>query len=272
MTGVVAVDLASAETVLERVLDGVEGWLQLPEAAALYDAAKNAAGSRPDACVVEIGSWKGRSTIALGRGVVDGGGAGTVYAIDPHEIRPELPRWASDRMPELLANLAGAGVGDVVTPIRASGHQAREQFGESSVDVLFVDGDHSYQGVCQDIDDWSTTLRPGAVVAFNDYRMEDVARALRHRVLRSQSAFRRPRWVHNTLIFDYQPTSPWRAAERVTLLRARMFLRLSSAWIRRYDRLQASAARWQRPLKRPVSWVTVRLVRPILKGLVPSLD
>ena len=53
------IDLAGA-------LDGVGGWLHLDEAVLLYDSIIRQP-SRPGGLrVVEIGSWKGRSTIALG--------------------------------------------------------------------------------------------------------------------------------------------------------------------------------------------------------------
>lgn len=39
---------------------------------------------------------------------------------------------------------------------------------ESSVDFLFIDGDHSYQGVKADFELFSPLVRPGGIVAFHD--------------------------------------------------------------------------------------------------------
>ena len=38
------------------------------------------------------------------------------------------------------------------------------------VGLLYVDADHSYEGVKRDFEAWSPNLAPGAVVIFDDYR------------------------------------------------------------------------------------------------------
>src|SRR5437879_1474439 len=66
---------------LQSLLEGVEGWLYFEEAWALYEAVRNLPVDA--ATVVEIGSRKGRSTIALAAAVKKRG-SGKVFAIDPH--------------------------------------------------------------------------------------------------------------------------------------------------------------------------------------------
>lgn len=44
------------------------------------------------------------------------------------------------------------------------------------VDVLFVDGDHSYEGAVGDITGWLPHVREGGFVAVHDYRKQDVPR------------------------------------------------------------------------------------------------
>ena len=58
---------------LAEALEPVDGWLGSREAWALYRAARDAPGDAPVA--VEIGSWMGRSTIALALGFRDRGRA-----------------------------------------------------------------------------------------------------------------------------------------------------------------------------------------------------
>jgi len=40
------------------------------------------------------------------------------------------------------------------------------------VHMLFVDGDHSYEGVKADIAGWTPKIAPGGVVAFHDFKTE----------------------------------------------------------------------------------------------------
>jgi SAM-dependent methyltransferase len=175
--------------------------------------------------VVEIGSWKGRSTIALALGVRDGG-IGKVFAVDPHsggwehlEVRRETDTYGA-----FLDNIRVAGVESIVRPLRMTSQSARSHFVNDSVDMLFVDGSHKYEDVVRDIEDWHSALREGAVVAFNDPLSPGVYRALAGRVLRVGSKFRILRHVGNTLFFQFQRSGSWTWRDRVVLLKLRILL------------------------------------------------
>ncbi len=43
-----------------------------------------------------------------------------------------------------------------------------EIIGDNKLDFLFIDGDHSYEGVKKDFEDFSPLVRPGGIVAFHD--------------------------------------------------------------------------------------------------------
>jgi predicted O-methyltransferase YrrM len=72
--------------------------------------------------IVEIGSWKGKSTVALARGSAKGSNE-KIYAIDPHSILPE-ERYFEDTKSEFLANVARAGVADRVIPMVMTSEEA----------------------------------------------------------------------------------------------------------------------------------------------------
>jgi predicted O-methyltransferase YrrM len=46
-------------------------------------------------------------------------------------------------------------------------------FNQETVDLLLVDGDHSYEGVRRDIDAWVPKLRPDGKIFFHDYLERD---------------------------------------------------------------------------------------------------
>jgi hypothetical protein len=224
---------------LDDGLRGVEGFLGLDEAWALHEAARLYPPPSETVNVVEIGSWKGRSTIALALGVRERGN-GSVMAIDPHTGSRELIEIYGpvDTYGSFLWNIERAGVSDVVVPIRKTSHHARLAVEEKSVHVMFVDGSHEYEDVRQDIVDWVTALADHAVVSFNDPSAGGVYRALRERILPIGSPFRSPRLIQNSLFFEFKRNAPWTARDWVAWLRMRVALIL---------RFQANRFRPQMP-------------------------
>jgi predicted O-methyltransferase YrrM len=241
---------ADSRARLRAALEGVQGWLADDEAWALHGAVAGfpAAGAIR---IVEIGSWKGRSTITLASGLATRAAGGVVHAVDPHRggVAHRLLGEA-DTFGAFLANLERAGVRELVDPIRATSAAARGRVPDGSVHVLFVDGSHRYGDVLHDLDVWRPALRPGARVAFHDaVAHPGVAAALRRRALSRGSPFRAPRLVQETLFFDYRPALPWRRRDSgralatrgmLTALRARRHVAARYRHLR--DRLRAGAS------------------------------
>lgn len=188
-----------------EVLSGVPGWLSEEEAWALHEAARTYRADRPAIRAVELGSWHGRSTIALASGLCARGG-GVVAAIDPHRTSA-LHRATGilDSYAAFQENVRRAGVDDYVRAVRATSIRARERFADRSVDLLFVDASHVYEDVLSDIEVWSSALADGAMVAFHDIHDEPgVVRALAERVTPPDSPFHDLREVDNLLLAEFR--------------------------------------------------------------------
>ena len=132
----------------------VPGWLTDEEGEALYDLARACSGK---GVIVEIGSWKGKSTICLGLGS-QAGGALPVYAVDPH---------ADYRFGDFKTNIERAGLADLVRPIASLSQPAADDFDEP-IELLFVDGSHEYDLVLEDFEKWVPKVVDGGWVAFHD--------------------------------------------------------------------------------------------------------
>lgn len=212
---------------LIRRLDGVDGWLHVDEATELHRAALALPPVDHPLVLVEIGSWKGRSTISLASALELSGREGRVVAIDPHTGNVEHHRrWGTiDTYEVFLANLEAAGIRSYVEPLRMSSHEAAPSFEPGSIDLLFVDGSHEYEDVCRDVTAWTPLLRQGATVIYNDASWPGVYRALRKLVLRVGSGYREPRLVRSTLFMVYDPDGPpvsrgqWRRLSAVLAVR-----------------------------------------------------
>lgn len=144
----------------------VEGFLSHEEGELLHYLARSCPNN---GTIVEIGSWKGRSTAWMGRGVKGASNNAHIYAIDPHTGSPEhqLNSVEVYTFTEFKNNVRNMGVEDVITPIVAFSDEAAKDF-VLPVDLLFIDGAHEYEAVKLDFDTWFPKLKIGATIAFHD--------------------------------------------------------------------------------------------------------
>jgi predicted O-methyltransferase YrrM len=139
---------------LRELIADIPGWLTDEEGEALYELAKRCTGK---GVIVEIGSWKGKSTTCLGLGSRAGKNV-PIYAVDPH---------ADYRFGEFKDNIERAGVADLVTPIASKSQDAADGF-DRPIELLFVDGSHEYEDVKADFDQWVPKLVEGGTIAVHD--------------------------------------------------------------------------------------------------------
>ena len=142
--------------------NSIQGWMADVEGALLYSLAKKC---NPNGVIVEIGSWKGKSTIFLARGSKAGQGA-PVYAIDSHEGNAEV-LVDTPTFDEFKKNIANAQLADIVVPIVKTSQEAANDFLEPC-GLIFVDGCHEPDSVKQDFELWCPKLIEGGVIAFHD--------------------------------------------------------------------------------------------------------
>lgn len=155
------------DAVLRR-LEGVEGWLSDDQARRLWDRASELPA---EATVVEIGSYRGRSTIVLASAAPPNA---TVVAIDPHGGNDRAPIVVHGTAEEgeadhraFLANLAAAGVGDRVRHLRRFSFDAVDALPDG-IDLLYIDGAHGFRAARDDIRSWTPKVRPGGTVLIHD--------------------------------------------------------------------------------------------------------
>jgi MMP 1-O-methyltransferase len=139
----------------------IEGWLTAAEGELLFGLA---ASCPPGLPVVEIGSWKGKSTVWLASGVHPSAGT-LVFAIDPHEQSLEDPN--ATTLEDLKNNLARSGVAKAVVPIVSTSHEAAQSF-DQRPGVIFLDGNHKEEAVRDDLADWFPKLVDGGAFVIHD--------------------------------------------------------------------------------------------------------
>jgi hypothetical protein len=153
---------------------GIEGWMRFDELQWLYNTAKSMDS------IAELGSWKGRSTHALASGCR----LGHVTAIDHfrgskgekgvhQEAQTEAVFEQFRENTKALTNL---------TVHCADTQASAEDFPDGSFDLVFIDAEHTYEGVRRDIEAWQPKAR--IMLAGHDYcsQWPDVQRAVNESV------------------------------------------------------------------------------------------
>lgn len=157
---------------VNRITRKIDGWLTELEGAALYHAA--AYGPERGA-IVEIGSFKGKSTVWLAMGSKQVSRE-KVYAIDTHLGFPEhrpggefASHMPAEGITELVfrQNIQRADVADLVVPLIMSSDDALKLW-RDPIRLLFIDAEHAYEAVRNDFLGWQQHVTVGGMVAFHD--------------------------------------------------------------------------------------------------------
>jgi predicted O-methyltransferase YrrM len=133
--------------------------LQLDEAALLYRLARRVPAG---GAVAEIGRFKGGSTLLLASGLPDGA---ELWSYDLHvALRPDMTGPQLDA--ELRTALDRYGLSDRVHLVVGDSRVAEAP--PRAPALVFVDGDHTYEGARADYERWSELVAPGGDLLFHD--------------------------------------------------------------------------------------------------------
>jgi SAM-dependent methyltransferase len=150
----------------------IDGWMSEAE---LTWIAETAASSK---IVVEIGSWQGRSTRAWADNLLDGG---VVYCIDTWDGSPEIEHLIADKPKDWVLDEFHKNLGDHirskrVIPIRTTSIEGYWKIPyRLNADVVFLDGDHHYPVVSEEIRLYRQVVKPGGLISGHDFGMFNFA-------------------------------------------------------------------------------------------------
>lgn len=121
---------------------------------------------------IEVGVWEG----AYSREIIQKLQPKTFMGVDPYEFRED---YADTPDPDVFneqtkldnlfvstqekLNVMGGNL------IRSTGIDAARSFDDSSIDFVYIDGDHSYDFVSKDIEAWWPKIRSGGILSGHDY-------------------------------------------------------------------------------------------------------
>lgn len=125
---------------------------------------------RPKVCV-ELGSWQGASAVPIARQIQRWGG--TLTCVDTWSGQlDEHGGSLAGKSPVMILScaraLVEAGVSANVRLIPATTAEAANVWSEP-IDFLYIDADHSYEGVLADLLAWVPHVRSGGLIVGDDY-------------------------------------------------------------------------------------------------------
>ena len=130
-------------------------------------------GKFNNAVFVEIGTWKGKSAMYMAEQIKGSKKNIKFYTIDIYMYTEEHNRRGvrfaenTSFFDEVAKNLEP--LKDYVTMLQGRSQDLYTQFEDNSIDFIFMDGNHDYEDVKEDIRKWFPKVKKGGYIGGHDY-------------------------------------------------------------------------------------------------------
>ena len=113
---------------------------------------------------VEIGIWKGEFGETLAKSGLK------LYGVDPYLYYEDCVMYGKQNVIEDTYKIAKKVLAPYeYTIIRKTSMEAVKDFEDESIDFVYIDGNHSFKYVAEDIWEWSKKVRKGGTISGHDY-------------------------------------------------------------------------------------------------------
>lgn len=120
--------------------------------------------------LVEIGCYQGESTTIFAHCLPNT----KIYAVDPFRTSYDIQKMT---MVQLNFNKRISKFSNIIK-IKKESLLACKDFEDKSLDSVYIDGDHSYNSVYNDILAWKKKIKDGGVICGHDYNLQSVKNAI----------------------------------------------------------------------------------------------
>lgn len=128
--------------------------------------------------IVEVGAWKGQSSAYLAVEIINSGKNIKLDVVDTwigegmlmdlwDAPDHDFVKHNGDFLPVFIKNIEP--VKHVITPVRSTSASASQLYEDKSLDFVFIDANHSYESVSEDIKLWLPKIKDTGIMGGHDY-------------------------------------------------------------------------------------------------------
>lgn len=157
---------------MKHFYEKIEGWWGCPSDNQLYREVVKY--NKDGAHFVEVGSWAGRSSVQMAVNIINSKKNIKFDCVDTWEgsedgaNHKEMDVIKKGKLYDLFLKNTKR-VKHVINPIRKPSVEAAKLYEDQSLDFVFLDADHSYESVTEDLNAWFPKLKPDGIFAGHDY-------------------------------------------------------------------------------------------------------
>lgn len=156
----------------KKYWETIEGWFNF------HNLYTDMVGKFNDAIFVEVGAWKGKSSVFMAEMIKKSGRNIKFFVVDIWEPFTQSGKLEEGvKMEDFLTNIEP--VKDYITPIKGNSLEVASQFFDYSIDFLFLDASHDYEHMRKELEVWTPKVK--GIIAGHDYMWGGVEQAVKEK-------------------------------------------------------------------------------------------
>jgi len=144
----------------------IRGWFSLEKAVVIQRYARKLPAK---SCLVELGSFEGRSSVAIAAVLSPGSILHCVDHFKGSQEHHDVGLEVGSIFESFLGNIERFGVRSGIRVLRSNTIDAASRFADGSVDLLLHDASHDLESVFADLQVWYPKIKPNGWLFCDDY-------------------------------------------------------------------------------------------------------
>jgi hypothetical protein len=147
---------------------------------------------------LEVGTFLGKSAIYMAEKIKESGKNIELHVLDTFKSMPSGEyKEGKDFFDEFKSNIKSCGVDDIIVIHRGDSLNYHINFEKNYFDFIYIDGNHTYEYVKSDIENFLPKLKNNRNLAGHDYFDPDVLRATSEILGTQNLKFYQNTWIYN---------------------------------------------------------------------------